>query len=213
MLNINIIEDVISAFHNACVEEVAKACVKLKLENKITYDWGEENITANIVTYINNSPTANEKNIFVSCEVPEYNNKILSNQNKAKSASRLDMRLSVFVSNKKTHFSVEAKNLIEDDITKSANTSKTFANSLHKRYVETGIDHYISKHYPMPGCMLGYILDGSAEGTVGKINMYLCSINRDSECLSLSSTIEEIVQIYSSYHNVIENLNHLMIVF
>ena len=58
------------------------------------------------------------------------------------------------------------------------------ASAVIKRYVETGIDHYLSGYYPC-GCMLGYVLNGTIPGIVASINAKLRNEGRHGEDLTM----------------------------
>jgi len=40
----------------------------------------------------------------------------------------------------------------------------------HKRYIETGIEHFLSGHYPLPGCLVGYLVECDTGQIVSSIN-------------------------------------------
>ena len=132
----------------------------------------------------------------------------------AKTAPRIDFRLCGWSNNSKLTYFVEAKNLIEIDSYKSNRKSKIPANKLHIRYIETGIDNYLSGQYPSNGCLVGYILQGKAENIVSMLNTCLCNLSRKPEILQLKS-LEQInfKPYYISSHNNVSSIKHLMFDF
>ena len=95
-------------------------------------------------------------------------------------------------------FNVEAKNLVEHDYTKKGRKRAVKANKVLERYVETGIDHFLTGYYPH-GCLLGYVINGTIKGVVNTLNSILVKAGRNSESLSFSSgTIPWMV--FSSSH-------------
>jgi hypothetical protein len=84
------------------------------------------------------------------------------------------MRMSTFSSSDEYCFYVEAKRLKEKD------------SMLLKRYITTGIDHYLSKKYPH-GILLGYLVEGNIDATIQKINALLTKKKRESEMLNRQS--------------------------
>lgn len=185
-VNSHIIERVKSSFRHDCIELLEWACRKLKSEKKIDVDWAEENITANIYTYIHNSKKAIKKSIFIECEHSLFTEDILNNRKKAKAANRLDMVLQHDWKGRRFAFNVEAKNLIEHNAAKKNRSSEVKANSVLRRYIKTGIDHFLKAHYPQ-GCLLGYVLNGTTAGVAGKLNILMSKDKRGTEQLEYVS--------------------------
>lgn len=172
-----------AVFEQRCVGMLKWACVELKREKRINADWGEDNITANLYVLIHNSQQAVDFDIHPECEHPFFSSDILDNRKRAKSANRIDLAFQHNWSSQRFMFFVEAKNLIENDVQKTGRKTKTRAATVIERYIDTGIDHYKLKHYPL-GCLLGYVLNGTVDGVVSAINARLSNKNRSSERLS-----------------------------
>lgn len=172
-----------AVFEQRCVELLKWACVILKREKCINSDWGEENITANLYVLIHNSQQSVDYDIHPECEHPFFSPAILDNKKKAKSAAKIDLVFQHNWSGQRFMFYVEAKNLIENDVQKTGRKTKTSAAKVIERYIETGIDHYLNKHYPL-GCLLGYVLDGTIDSVTHAINARLIQKMRSQETLS-----------------------------
>jgi hypothetical protein len=186
------------AFEQKCIELLEWACHTLKSNKKVDTDWGEENISANIYTYIKDSQQSIDANIHVESEHPFYNQDILSNKKKARKASRIDMVFQNNWSGKRFVFYVEAKNLVENDFIKTGRKRTVKARTVLERYIETGIDHFLTGYYPK-GCLLGYVLNGTINGVVNSLNAMLVKAGRNSELLSLSSGANPWME-FNSYH-------------
>ena len=193
-----LVAQVRAAFEQTCIELLEWACQTLKSNKRVDTDWGEENISANIYTYIKDSQKSIDADIHIDSEHPFYNQDILDNKKKAKKASRIDMAFQHNWSGKRFVFYVEAKNLVENNFTKVGRKRAVNANTILKRYIETGIDHILDGYYPK-GCLLGYVLNGTINGVVNALNSILVKAGRNSESLSFSSgTIPWMV--FSSSH-------------
>ena len=175
---------VCAVFERRCVEMLQWACVTLKREKSINADWGEDNITANVYVLIHNSQQSVEYDIHPECEHPFFSQAILDNKKKAKSANKIDLAFQHNWSGRRFMFYVEAKNLIENDVQKTGRKTKARATTVIERYIETGIDHYLNKHYPL-SCLLGYVLNGTVGGVVQAINAKLSQQKRSREILSI----------------------------
>lgn len=167
-------------FESRCVELLRWAAITLKSTKTITPDWGEENITANIYTLIHESQQAIDYDIHPECEHPFFDKDILDNKKKAKAAVKIDLVFQQNWEGKRHSFYVEAKNLIEMDVKKPGCTFKTKASVVLKRYIKTGVDHYVNAYYPQ-GCMLGYVLNGTIAGVVNSLNDILVADGRPTE--------------------------------
>jgi hypothetical protein len=203
-------------FMNNCLILFDEAYQYIKGNAGITIDWEEENISANFFKFIDNSGNAIAWNINISDEHRLYYRDVLIGNTTAKSASRIDFRLTTNWTEqmKKLEYYIEAKNLIESDCYKNGRKTKINAKGLHERYINTGIDNFISGKYPQNGCLVGYILQGNSDTIVRKINACLKSKYRDSEkLLKFNKALPCIKFCFKSNHiNGIE-LSHYMLNF
>jgi hypothetical protein len=117
--------------------------------------------------------------------IPEprlYDQEVIEGKKTAKKSPKADIRICMWSNNTwstpvKFVYIVEAKILSEKDWTKESG-SRVIAKAQKKRYIETGIDHFKSGHYP-EGCMAGYVVQGDPDNIVSEINEILVS-NRPS---------------------------------
>ncbi len=170
-------------FDDKCVELLEWACLELKTKKAINADWGEENITANLYMLIRESQKSIENDIFLECEHPFFDQEILDNKKKAKGAPCIDLVFQHNWHGQRFSFYFEAKNLIENNVKKTNCKTETKASRVLKRYIETGIDHYLTSYYPF-GCLLGYVLNGTISGVVKKLNAKLTRDRRSGEILT-----------------------------
>ncbi|MDR0332414.1 MAG: hypothetical protein LBI15_03030 [Dysgonamonadaceae bacterium] len=180
-----------TAFINLTIQCLEKRCLNLlidgynyvKSNSEISIDWEEENISAVLFDYIEKCPLAFKWQIDIIPEFRLYAKDILENKKSAKTSSRIDFRFCCWTNTYKFTYFAEAKNLIEVDSFKKGRKTKISATSLHKRYIETGIDNYFSEKYPSNGCLLGYVLQGKTENIIDSINGLLSNNGRQSEQL------------------------------
>lgn len=215
-LNNDIISDFENSFRTNCLILIGEAYKWLKDTKNITVDWNEETISANIFTHIDKNEKAIALNINVSDECRLYHQSVLNNKESAKSASRIDLKLStnwIDVTKRVCYF-VEAKNLIENNCTKQGRKSKLNAKRIQERYISTGIDHFISGEYPSNGCMLGYIIEGTPTRIVENINEILFQAKRSNEILKKKEVdIPYLEEAYISVHLNDYVLHHYFLQF
>lgn len=207
-LSVRVKED----FERKCIFLLEWACRTLNNEKTIDTEWGEENITANIYTYIDKSQLAVDYDIHIRCEQPLFSQDILDNRKKAKGAFRIDLMFQHNWDKQKYCFYVEAKNLVEHDFTKKGNKTATKAIQSQNRYISTGIDHFLGSHYPK-GCLLGYVLNGSASGVQAGLNAILTQDNRGDEILVYASGISPWICYKSDHVACPMNLTHFWFEF
>ena len=178
-----LVDQVRVAFEQKCIELLELACRALKTKKEINSDWNEENISANIFTYIQESQQSIDADIHIESEHSFYNQKILDNKQKARKAPRIDMVFQHNWSGQRITYYVEAKNLVEKDYYRDGRRRPVKSTAIQKRYIETGIDHFLQGYYPK-GCLLGYVLNGTINGVVDALNVMLVKMDREEEQLA-----------------------------
>jgi len=206
-INPTIANEIKAIFEKRCVKLLEWACRTLKGQKSIDVNWGEENITANIFDLIRENQETIDYNIHPESEYPLYNQDILNNKKMAKSAPRIDLVFQHNWHGQRFSFFVEAKNLIEMDVSKKGNKRKTKAITVQNRYIETGINHYVEGYYPL-GCILGYVLMGSISGTSEAINSILEKNGRHDERLQYHSGCEPWIRYESHHPSLKKTINH-----
>ena len=144
------------------------------MKNKGNYqrDWEEEDITEQLIYFMNQSNYAIKWKIDISAEKRLYTHKTAFQNKTAKKTPRIDMRLMSWQSTTKEEYLVEAKNLSETNWNKN-DGSKVNASYQLNRFINSGIEHFLSNYYPPNSCLCGYILQGSTENIIEKLNKIL----------------------------------------
>lgn len=153
-----------NADYNSTVQILEKRCLTLlsegyyvtKSNGNVSIVWEEEDISKELLLSLDTNRKRQEWQINIITKYRFYKNDGIA----AKNATRIDFRFSGWITNQWKYFA-KAKNLIEVDSFKAGRKTKISATELHKRYIETGIDNYLSGKYPQNKCMIGYILQGT----------------------------------------------------
>ncbi|MBR3713336.1 MAG: hypothetical protein IKM98_09100 [Bacteroidales bacterium] len=169
-LAVSVIQKIKHDFENHCIMILVSAYYTSILKHDYRIDWMENDFTSMLDKYIQCNPQRVRWRI--SCNIEEHlHSDIIQNiKGFANKESRIDMRMSSFCKKMEYFFYVEAKRLKEND------------SDLLKRYIDTGINHYITQKYPH-GILLGYLVKGGIDTTIQKINDILNNSNRSSEIL------------------------------
>jgi hypothetical protein len=164
------------SFEEKCVSLLVSAYNTSITKLDYSIKWMENDFTSMLDRYINQNPQRLMWGWKIDCHVEHHLHKNIIQNKKgyANKEDRIDMKLTSISLGKEFCFYVEAKNLKEKD------------SKLLKRYIETGIDHYLTEKYPR-GILLGYLVGGSVDTTIQKINALLTKKKRESEMLKRQS--------------------------
>jgi len=156
---------------NKCIHLLVEAYNQSITEKLIQLNWEENDITKQLSEYIENNPLR-KRNPFIMINVEHNLPNITAAKTKGFAANglRIDLCFATFRSEKEYKVFFEAKNLKEND------------SALKRRYINTGIDNFITEKYPL-GFLIGYLLEGAVPPTIYGINDLLKKDNRDEEWL------------------------------
>lgn len=187
-----------SAFENRCFKLLIQAYQTSLNSKVIQLDWDENDISSELHEYIKVNPLRSKWKVSsnVEAHLPIDIPKV-----KGFSATfpRIDFRLTSFVSTFEYEYFFEAKNLKEKD------------SALKRRYIETGINNFISGKYK-DGSIVGYLLEGATIKTVVGINKLLNKDSRKNESLTLKPN-ELHADYYESKHTSVGTLKHFILNF
>lgn len=144
----------------------------------------EDAITANLVKYMNLTPEARSSSFNITAQHPLYSEAVLGGTVSPKESPVVDIRFFTWGQDKEFEYFIEAKNVSERDWSKSSG-SRVSAAYYRKRYISTGIDHFVQSYYP-EGCLAGYVVNGTTDRVVAGINRVLQRDARKTEMLKAS---------------------------
>jgi hypothetical protein len=197
-LNINISNKFRNTFEKRCFRLIIEAYKISLTERIIQLDWNENDISSELHQHIKESSLRKKWEISTNVEshVPKDIPKV-----KGFSAKfpRIDFRLTSFISTYEFEYFFEAKNLKQNDP------------ALKRRYINTGINNFISGKY-VNGSLIGYLLEGKTDETVIGINSLLEKNKRQNEILNF--TFNKLFNsYYESFHSDRMILKHLIFDF
>lgn len=169
-LSISIVESFRKSFEIKCITLLVTAYNTSIANSDYLISWDENDFTSMLEKHFEKDSQRVKWQISCTTEKHLHIDSIQNEKGYANKESRIDMRLSTFSFSEEYYFYIEAKRLKEND------------NGLLRRYIETGLDHFLSKKYPQ-GILLGYLVEGDVDNTVQKVNGILVKNNRASEIL------------------------------
>lgn len=188
-----------SGFESKCQVLILSAFSSCLKDNLIQRDWDENDITSELHSKIVDD---NDRlKWLISCNVEHHisTNPVVKKKGFSSKFPRIDLRMSTFGASIEYEYFFEAKNLKEKD------------SHLKRRYIDTGIDSFVSGKY-FNGSLLGYLLEGNSAATVSGINKLLVKDNRSSEIL-YSSSLKVFKNLFKSKHKGINELKHFILDF
>lgn len=197
-LNEIIYEKFKSAFENRCFQLVIEAYQTSISEKIIQLDWNENDISSEIHRHIQANPLRLKWKVSTNVEA-DLPTDIPKVKGFADKFPRIDFRLTTFSRNDEHEYFFEAKNLKQND------------SALKRRYIDTGINNFVSGKYSN-GSLIGYLLEGSTNETIAGVNSLLIKDKRDAETLKLKSD-KRVNTLYTSTHLNIDVLKHLIFDF
>jgi hypothetical protein len=197
-LNTTVYKKFRDAFEQKCFQLIIVAYTTSISEKIIQLDWDENDISAELHQHLKESPLRTKWRVSTNVEshIPKYVHKTKGFSSKF---PRIDFRLTSFISTHEYEYFFEAKNLRQND------------SALKRRYIDTGINNFVSKKYEN-GSLIGYLLEGNAKETIIGINSLLEKDKRNSEILDLKSN-KLLNTYYESIHSDIGILKHLIFDF
>lgn len=197
-LNTIVYEKFRNAIEQKCSRLIIDAYQTSLAEKIIQLDWNENDISSELHNHIKENPLRVKWKISTNVEshIPKDIPKVKGFANKY---PRIDFRLTSFISTYEYEYFFEAKNLKQID------------SALKRRYIDTGIDSFVSNKYSN-GSIIGYLLEGNINETIKGINSLLEKDIRQTETLNLK-TNKLLKNYYESYHSGIGILKHLIFDF
>lgn len=200
-LNTIIYEKFRDAFEQECFRLIIEAYNTSLTKKIIQLDWDENDISSELHQYIKENPLRIKWKVSTNVE-----SHIPKDTLKAKGFSakfpRIDFRFTSFKSNLEYEYFFEAKNLKQ---------TGSEGSKLKRRYINTGIDNFVSRKYKN-GSLIGYLIEGETNKTIKGINTLLEKDTRNSEIL-VHKPNTLLKAYYESNHSTIGILKHLIFDF
>lgn len=197
-LNTIVYEKFRNAFEQKCFRLIVDAYETSLTEQVIQLDWNENDISSELHRHIKENPLRLKWKVStnVEADIPKDIPKV---KGFSDTFPRIDFRLTSFISTYEYEYFFEAKNLKQND------------SALKRRYIDTGIDNFVSKKY-VNGSLIGYLLEGTTNETIKGINNLLTKDKRNTEILIFKSN-KLIKTYYESTHSEIGVLKHIILEF
>lgn len=197
-LNTTVYEKFKNAFEQKCFQLIIRAYQTSLTEKVIQLDWNENDISSEIHKHIQENPLRKKWRVSTHVEavIPKD---IVKVKGFADKFPRIDFRMTTFSKSEEYEYFFEAKNLKNND------------SKLKRRYIDTGINSFVSRKYKN-GSLIGYLLEGKVDEIINGINSLLIKDRRNTEILYIKSN-KILRTYYESNHSDIGILKHLIFDF
>jgi len=192
----DVLPNVDSKFEQACLWIMTEAFKRMKREKRYDVGWKETRFSACLVGYMQKIRHENDITLRIDSESHLYREEMLKGTEDPDTAPRIDIKISGGWVHEDVYYGIEGKILVEN------NWRKRDASDSRRRYIDTGIDNFINGRYSDKmgiGCMVGYVVQGSASEIASKINNLLIRDGRNIENIMLHA-IDGCSDCYLSKH-------------
>ena len=192
----DVLPNVDSDFEQACLWIMTEAFKQMKREKRYVLTWNETRFSACLVGYMRKIRHENDWILRIDPESHLYREEMLKGTEDPDTAPRIDIKISGDWVHEDVYYGIEAKILVEND------WRTRDASYLRHRYIATGINNFVNGRYSDKidrGCMVGYVIQGSASEIASKINTLLIRDGRNKENIMFNA-IDGCSDCYLSKH-------------
>ena len=183
------ISDADLSFKMVCLHLLEMAYCEVRTTCTINKDWTENAISEALKKGINDNEETMWMHITAEVEVKQLPTDLSSMPSRVDDAPRIDIKVGGFDTGKeipsRVCYYMEAKNIYANDFQKTGHTGSVSSTYYAKRYISTGIEHLLSGYYPENTILLGYVLVGTVQAAVYKVNQNLVNDSRGTESIKL----------------------------
>jgi len=192
----DVLPNVDSNFEQACLWIMTEAFKRMKLEKRYDLTWKETCFSACLVGHMQKIRHEKDIRLRIDPESHLYRKEMLNCTEDPDTAPRIDIKISGGWVREDVYYGIEGKILVEN------NWRTRDASYLGRRYIATGIDNFVNGRYSDKmdiGCMVGYVVQGSASEIASKINNLLIRDGRNKENMMFNA-IDVCSDCYISKH-------------
>ncbi|MDY3318271.1 hypothetical protein PG637_02470 [Riemerella anatipestifer] len=187
------------AFEGICFELIIEAYHQALEKKEFQLNWNENDFSELLSFYVNENELSLKKGITSKTEQKLLKSTDQQSKGFADKLKRIDFVFFKIWRELRYEYFFEAKNLKQND------------SALKRRYIDTGINSFVSAKYKN-GSLIGYLLEGEVSETVKEINSLLIRDKRNAEILKLGSN-NLLKSYFESNHSGIGTLKHLIFDF
>ena len=204
----DLIEKVNASFELKCLDVLVKSYHTSKSLKKANCDWEEKTFSSHLVSLMKNCNIALKYDLTITKEEELEDFEIDNGLKSPKEANPIDIRFHNIWLDIRLDYCIEAKNISCVEWKKSTGT-RVNASQQQTEYITKGLDRFLTGHFKSKnGCMLGYIVNGTIEDLLPKINNKIELQKNNIEIISFKDLFINKQQVFESYHSQ-KKIKHL----
>lgn len=174
VFNENIVVNFQAAMEGFCLELLHQGYNTMLAAKSYQLDWKEDKLTVHYIAHMRALRIRKENQIAIIPQFIIYSDEHAFGEDEVEKAPRIDFKFSKWVIKEEIDYFAEAKNLSEKGWNKR-NGTYVSSSYYYKRYIETGISHLITSHYPSNCVLIAYVLNGHKNAVLTNLNRLIIS--------------------------------------
>ena len=162
------------SFENLCLELLHQGYEAMLAAKSYQLDWKEDKLTVHYIAQMKTLRIRKENKITITPQYIIYSDEHAFGEDEVEKAPRIDFKFSNWVLEEEIDYFAEAKNLSEKGWNKR-NGTYVSSSYYYKRYIETGISHLLTDHYPDNCVLIAYVLNGHKNTVLANLNYLITS--------------------------------------
>ncbi|MEA5457996.1 hypothetical protein VB796_03060 [Arcicella sp. LKC2W] len=167
--NTDIYESFQLAMEGFCLELLHQGYEAMLRAKKYDVDWKEDKLTVHYIACMQPLNLRKEHQISIIPQFIIYSDEHAFEEDEVETAPRIDFMFLKWFQKEEFNYYAEAKNVSENSWIKK-NGKPVNASYYYKRYIETGISHLLTGHYPSNCVMIAYVLNGDKNAILSNLN-------------------------------------------
>ena len=167
--NINISTSFQLAMEGFCLELLHQGYEAMLSAKKYDVDWKEDKLTVHYIACMKPLSLRRDHQISIIPQFIIYSDEHAFEEAEVETAPRIDFIFFKWFQKEEFNYYAEAKNISENSWVKK-NGKPVKASYYYKRYIETGIRHLLTGHYPSNCVMIAYVLNGDKNAILSNLN-------------------------------------------
>ena len=162
------------SLENLCLELLHQGYDAMLGAKGYQLDWKEDKLTVHYIAHMTGLRLRKENQITITPQYIIYSDQHAFGEDEVETAPRIDFKFSKWVQKEEIDYFAEAKNVSEKSW-KKKNGTRVDATKYNTRYIETGINHLITSHYPSNCVLIAYVLNGHKNAVLTNLNRLIIS--------------------------------------
>lgn len=169
LFDTNIIEQFQFSMEDLCLEMLHQGYETMITEKRYDVDWTEDKLTVHYIACMKMLSIRKEHQVSIIPQFIIYSDEHAFEEDDVATAPRIDFMFQKWSQKDEIYYFAEAKN-VSERYWKKKNGKPVNASYYYDRYIETGIGHLVSGHYPGNCILIAYVVNGDKNAVIKELN-------------------------------------------